>query len=276
MSDSAQPISFYDIALKPPVKENACSPNPTKARMALNFKGVPYSTTWVPLPDVSKVRRSLNVPPCRKFADGGDFYTLPVIVDPNTGSKIGDSFDIAVYLQKTYPDSGEGNLFPAQNLDYEYKAGAVVAVPLSDLQNEEFADYAKFNQQVDAVFTMHTGLAIQCFPFDPATEEISKAEFARRVGVSSIDELNLTGEAREKVIQSFREALSGLAVLFQRDSSGPFLLGPKANYADLIVGGWLRMMRGVLPTNEWEQLRGWHDGVFARLYDALEVYREMK
>ncbi|KAJ5469367.1 hypothetical protein N7539_008985 [Penicillium diatomitis] len=276
MSDNSKTITFYDIALKPPVQEHACSPNPTKARMALNFKRLPYSTTWVPLPEVSSVRRDLNVPPCRKFADGSDYYTLPIIDDQHTNTKVGDSFDIAVYLQKTYPDAGEGDLFPPQTLDFEYKAGAVIAVPLSDLQNEEFPEYAKFNQHVDAVFTMHTGLAIQCFPFDPATAEQCKAEFARRAGVSSMDQLNVVGEAREKTKDSLRDALRDLAVLFERDNSGPFILGQKATYADLIVGGWLRFMNGVLPKSEWEELRGWHGGVFARLFDALEAYREMK
>ena len=45
-------------------------PNPWKARLALNFKAAPYSTQWVPLPDVSKVRSGLGVPAGRKFADG--------------------------------------------------------------------------------------------------------------------------------------------------------------------------------------------------------------
>lgn len=112
----ASTIVFYDIAMRPPVEENSCAVNPWKTRLALNFKGVPYTTSWVPLPDISKVRSKLKVPPCRKFADGSDFYTLPIIEDPTTGSLVGDSFDIAVYLQKTYPNSGAGDLFPLKRL----------------------------------------------------------------------------------------------------------------------------------------------------------------
>ena len=114
----SSPIVFYDIAMRPPVEKNCCSPNPWKTRLALNFKGLPYSTSWVALPDIAKVRSSLKVPPCRKFADGTDFFTLPVIEDPATDSLVGDSFDIAVYLQNTYPNSGAGDLFPPQTIDY--------------------------------------------------------------------------------------------------------------------------------------------------------------
>lgn len=275
-SDPSTPVVFYDIAMRPPVGENCCSPNPWKSRLALNFKGLPYLTTWVPLPDVAKVRQSLNIPPCRKFADGSDFFTLPILKDPATDSLVGDSFDIAIYLQKTYPDSGAGNLFPPQTLDYVLPENLIPLVPLSEAREGEFEEYAKFNKFVDVAFSMHAQLAVQEFPFDPTTAEASKAEFVRRAGMSSWDDFALVGEQREKAKESLREMLGGLAKLFLRDTSGPFILGTQASYADIIVGGWLRMMRATLPRNEWEEVKSWHDGVFGKLHDALETYSEVK
>ncbi|KAK3938333.1 hypothetical protein QBC46DRAFT_390583 [Diplogelasinospora grovesii] len=272
----SSPIIFYDIATRPPVEKTCCSPNPWKTRLALNFKGLPYSTSWVALPDVAKVRSSLKVPPCRKFADGTDFFTLPIIEDPATDSLVGDSFDIAVYLQNTYPNSGAGGLFPPQTLDYVFTHDLALLVPLSECRESEFPEYAKFNVNVDAAFSAHAQLAVQGFPFDPATAEISKAEFVRRAGVTCWEDFALAGEEREKTKDSFRNMLGGLAKLFLRDTSGPFLLGTRASYADLIVGGWLRMMRATLPESEWEEVRSWHGGLFGRLHDALEVYAEVK
>lgn len=269
------PITFYDIAPKPPVHKNCFAPNPWKTRQALNFKQLPYNTTWVPLPDIPKVRASLHVPACRKFADGSDFFTLPIINDPATGSLVGDSFDIAVYLQKNYPDSGAGDLFPPQKLDYVFKQDPIL-IPLSECDGSDYPEYAKFNVNVDAAFTMHTQLAVQGFPFDPATEEASKAEFVRRAGVSCWEDFALVGEARAKMLASLRDMLGGLGKLFERDARGPFLLGSRASYADLMVGAWLRMLSVTLPAGEWEQVRGWHGGIFGRLFDALEVYREVK
>lgn len=272
---SSDVITLYDIAQRPPVEESCCAPNPWKSRFALNFKGVPYSTSWVRLPDVSKVRQKLGEPAGRKFADGTDFYTLPIIRDPATGSTVGDSFDIAVYLQRTYPDKG-GDLFPAQKLDYTFSLDAELLIPLSKRGKGEFEDYARFNSNVDAAFTTHTLLMCQGMPLDPATADEVKAEFVRRAGVNSWDDFSVTGEAREKAKESFRHALGDLAKLFLRDSNGPFLLGQQVSYADFIVGAWLRMAQRSLPATEWEEVKGWHEGVFGRLHDALDVYAEVK
>jgi len=274
-SEPSHPIVFYDIAQRPPVEETCCSPNPWKARLALNFKGLPYTTSWVPLPDISKVRSNLKVPPCRKFADGTDFYTLPIIEDPATNSSVGDSFDIAVYLQKTYPNSGAGDLFPPQTLDYEFKHDMIL-VPLSEWQDKEFPEYARFNMNVDAAFSIHSQLTVQGFPFDPATAEMTKAEFVRRAGLTCWEDFALVGDAREKTMDSFRHALGDLGKLFSKDTSGPFILGAKACYADFNVGAWLRMMRATLPEIEWDQVASWHGGLFGQLHDALEVYAEVK
>jgi len=266
------PIIFYDIGLRPPYHQNACSPNPWKSRYALNFKNVPYSTTWVPLGDISRVRKGIDVPAARKFADGSDFHTLPMITDSTTKSSVGDSFDIAVYLQKTYPNSGAGDLFPPQKLDFVCTHDMAFIVPLSQINDSSFAEYARFNMNVDAAFTVHAILMAQGLPFDPATAEANRAEFVRRAGVASWDVLTVRGEERKKVMVSFRDTLAPLAKLFERDSSGPFLLGKKPSYADFIVGGWLRMSQGTLPEKEWEELIGWHGGVFGRLHQALKQF----
>ncbi|KAF9040748.1 hypothetical protein BJ165DRAFT_1373544 [Panaeolus papilionaceus] len=272
---STSKITFYDIATRPPVEKTCASPNPWKTRLALNFKGVPYNTTWVPLPDVSKVRKGLNLPPCRQFADGTDFYTLPIIQDPSTDALVGDSFDIAVYLQQTYPESGAGDLFPPANLDYVLAQEFQILIPLTDTRESPYPDYAKFNVNIDAAFTAHVQLGVQGFPFNPETEERDKAEFCRRAGVARFEDFYLAGEAREKVKESFKSTLGGLARLFLRDTSGPFILGAKACYADLMVGAWLRNMAATLPESEFEEIKSWHEGAFGKLHDALEAYAKV-
>ncbi|KAI6779930.1 uncharacterized protein J7T54_000230 [Emericellopsis cladophorae] len=274
-----QPLRFWDIKSSPPVEKTCYAPNPWKARLALNFKAVPYGTTWTPITDVTRVRTALAVPPVRKFADGSDFHTLPLLFNPATGEYLGDSFDIAVYLQKHYPDAGAGDLFPPQPpaaLNFTVPPGAEILIPLTEARPGAFQDYAQFNVHVDAAFTLHVQLAMDRFPFDPATEDASKAVFTGRAGVNAWEDLLLTGEARVQMLASFERMLGGLAVLYRRDESGPFLLGTKASYADCIVGGWLRMMAATLPWNEWEALRGWHNGTFGRLHDALDAFATVK
>ncbi|KAI1413676.1 hypothetical protein F5Y13DRAFT_160849 [Hypoxylon sp. FL1857] len=262
-------MDFYDIAMRRPA-----AVNPWKARLALNFKGVPYKTTWVPIPKIGEVRRSLGVPACRKLADGSDFYTLPLLVDPNTNSKIGDSLDIAIYLQKTYPGSGAGDLFPPQVLDYTYDQDLPAwAPPLSKPREDEYVEYSKFNMHVDRAFSAHVGLMGSYMPLD---SQASKDELVRRAGVKSWDDFEIKGEAREKMIESLRIMLGDLAKIFTKDTSGPFILGKQASHADFIVGGWLYMMHGTLPDNEWQEVRSWHGGIFASLFDSLQKYAEVK
>ncbi|KAJ6442299.1 C6 transcription factor [Purpureocillium lavendulum] len=269
-------MDYYDIAMRPPRASTCCSPNPWKARLALNFKNIEHSTKWVPLPEIAQVRRDLGLTACRKFGDGSDFFTLPILVDPNTGSTIGDSFDIAVYLQKTYPESGAGDLFPAQKLEFEYDPGFALLVPLSEQAKGDYDDYAKFNTTIDAAFTANVGLMAYTMPFDPATAEASRAIFVQRAGVSSWEDFQIKGEARDKAKASFRAMLGDLAKLYARDTSGPFLLGKQASYADMIIGGWVYMAHATLPDDEWQEMRGWHDSTFGRLYDGLQAYAEVK
>lgn len=269
-------IVFYDIAMRPPVTATCCSPNPWKSRYALNFKGVPYSTLWVDLQDIPKVRRAVGMPASRKFADGTDYYTLPMLSDSSTSSILGDSFDIAVHLQKTYPNSGAGDLFPPQTLDYVFSHDLALLIPLSECNEREFGDYARFNTNVDAAFSAHVPLMVHGLPFNPATAEAIRAEFVRRAGVASWDDLTPGDEEREKLKSSFCDMLGGLSELFTRQKSGPFLLGEQASYADLIVGGWLQMMRMTLPETEWEEVKSWHGGIFGRLHNALEKYAQVE
>jgi glutathione S-transferase len=247
---SDKQIVFYDIASAPPATTFA--PNPWKTRYALNFKGVSYRTEWVELPDVTDVRKKLGAEPNRKHRDGSDFYTLPVIQDHSTGRIVGDTFEIALYLDEAYPNAPR--LIPA----------GTVGV------------YAAFNIQVDAVFTNHTVLCMDCMPFNPATADKTKATFAWRAGKASWDEMLPSEEARSGVLTSFEAALGGLVKCYRRLDEGPFLEGAKPTYADLIVGGWLAMMKRCLRSEEWKQLEAWHGGLWGNIDKALEKYAEVK
>lgn len=267
----AGPLILYDISSP---LQRSYAPNPSKSRLALSFKRVPFRTTWVDLLDIADVRKGLNCPAVRKLDDGSDFYTLPMLRDPSSGTVVGDSFDIANYLEDTFPDSG-GCLFPAHStrtgLGYQspYKDTSFCA-PLTCRRGGKNGDYAAFNVNVDATFTAHTVLVGQYLPFNPETAERVKAVFAKRAHLVSWEEVFIHGEAREQLKASFHEGLTSLAQLFKVHETGPYLEGKEANYADLIVGGWVNMLSTTLPEEEWREFRAWHGGVFARLHDALQ------
>jgi len=71
------PLILYDISS--PLQPRAYAPNPSKARLALSFKAVPFTTTWVDILDIPDVRKGLNCAAVRKFDDGSEYYTLPML-----------------------------------------------------------------------------------------------------------------------------------------------------------------------------------------------------
>ncbi|KAK1834282.1 hypothetical protein QBC39DRAFT_343773 [Podospora conica] len=276
------PLVLYDIAMRPPFESNCCSNNCWKVRLALNFKALPYTTTWVPLPEIASTRRRLGVPACRKFADGSDYQTLPIVSDPSTGALLGDSFDIAVYLQRTYPSAGAGDLFPplpARVAGYRY-GEVTLPIPLTECRDAAgHGDYARFNFEVDAAFSANMGMAVGGLPFDPVWEEEIKASWAKRVGMKSWDDFKVEGEVREAVKKGM-EAMMGrlweVLVEGERGGGRVFVLGETPCYADFIVGGWLRLLRATLGREEWDEVRSWQGGFWGRLHDALEIYAEVK
>jgi glutathione S-transferase len=278
MTDSKS-LVLYDISS--PKQPRSYAPNPSKARLALNFKGVPFKTTWVDIIDIPDVRKGLGCPATRKLDDGSDFYTLPMLQDPASGKVFGDTFDIANFLEDTFPNSG-GSLFPSNTtrtgLDYESPAkDTLFYAPITTNQGSKNEAYAYFNLHIDATFSAHMVLYGQYLPLNPETAEAVKALFCKRAHLSSWDDICVQGEAREQLKATFKASLESLAQLFMVHETGPYLEGKEATYADLIVGGWLNMLSSVMPEDEWKDFRAWHGGVFARLHDILqEKYFECK
>jgi glutathione S-transferase len=273
MTDSTKPLIFYDISS--PLAPSSYAPNPSKSRLALSFKRVPFTTSFIDLMDIPTVRKGLNCPAARKLDDGSDYFTLPMLRDPNNSDiVIGDSFDIANYLDDHFPDP-ERTLFPEKStrtgLNYESpNKDTAFFAPLTSNLGSKNEDYAKFNMHVDCTFSSHIVLVAQYLPFNPETAEEVKKVMAKRAHLESWDVLKVQGEAREQMRVAFREGLKSLADLFAVNKGGPCLEGEKANYADLIVGGWVNMMSKTLPEEEWKDFKTWHGGVFGRLHDALQ------
>ncbi len=86
-------INLYDL----PLKTNTCwSPHVWKARLALGYKGVPFSTVWTAYPDIKPTFPHLSTP-------SKPLVTLPII-KTSSGELYTDSWDIAEYLENTYPN----------------------------------------------------------------------------------------------------------------------------------------------------------------------------
>ena len=267
-------LVFYDIASSPPLRTFAA--NPWKTRFALNFKGVAYRTQWVQMPNISAVREQLHVPANRTLPDGSPYHTLPVIQDTESGVLVGDSFEIALYLDDAYPE--------APRLFRTGTTGLTAA----------------FNARVDGLFTTYAILCSQ-MPFDAEVAEAVKEIFAKRAGAMSVD-MNVGPDQRKQLFVSFEADLGELAKAYRhtggttdyfwrrggtekaqsqrapsgREEGGPFLDGDEPTYADFIVGAWLKMFETSMPPEEWQRVRTWQGGLWGRLADALGKWSEIK
>ena len=272
---TTQPIIFYDIASSTP--HHTFAPNPWKTRYALNHKNLSYKTKPIDLPDIASEREKLGVPANRTLPDGSPYHTLPLIHDPETKSFVGDSFEIALHLdRRPQQPPGTPQLF---------RPGTIGLT-------------AAFNSRVDALFTKFVALSPK-MPFPEASTSKIQAIFAARFGLEDISALQPSPEAREAMFVEFEQALAELAKAWrhvggttdavwraggtaegqaQRDGRadvGPWLDGDEPVYADFIVGGWLGMMATCMEEKDWERVRGWQGGLWGRIHDALEPLRRM-
>ncbi|SMQ50826.1 unnamed protein product [Zymoseptoria tritici ST99CH_3D7] len=270
---SENPIVFYDIASDAPRRTFA--PNPWKTRFALNFKGVPYRTEWTHMPNITSVREKLGVPANRTLPDGTPYHTLPVIHDVARGEVIGDTFEIALYLDRAFPDSP--SLFRPST------TGLTAAL----------------NQHIDGLFTKHVGLC-STMPFDPSVKDECMAIFAKRAGVKSLEDVKMTPKQREAMFVSFEAALGELAKVYRheggttdyvwrqggtdlaqkqrsgRQGAAMFLDGEGPAYGDFVVGAWLKMMEASMATEDWARVKGFQGGFWGRVVDALSPWTEIK
>ena len=227
--------------------------------------------------DIPTVRENLGVPANRTLPNGKPYHTLPVIQDQSTGKIIGDSFEIALYLDKTYPDS--------PRLIHPGTTGLTAA----------------FNAQVDGLFTKYITLPDQMALDERLTEQAKKI-FAERMGTDPYAQSNPpTAEDREKTWTQFENAMGELVKAYYhvggttdyfwsatgtapaqaqsrgREQVGPYLDGDdEPAYADLIVGAWLAMLWKCMKPQDWQRVRGMQGGIWGRLHDTLEPLREIK
>ncbi|KAI0766382.1 hypothetical protein BD413DRAFT_636143 [Trametes elegans] len=250
----SQPIVFYDIPGET-TDIKAWSPNTWKTRYSLNVKGIPYKTVWVEYPDIESVLRKIGAAPSAKNDDGSPLYTLPAILDPNTGTALTESAAIARYLDRTYPDAPR--LLPA----------------------ETDALHAAFNVGFRSVL-----LDDLCPITIPATADIlpprSAAYFraTREVAFGAkLTELAPAGsEKRAKHWAGVKGAFDQYAKWLEADGSDKlFFLGTdRVAYADITIAAFLMWIRTVLgaESEEWKDVLTWNGGRWAKFAEAFEKY----
>ncbi|KAF5358752.1 hypothetical protein D9758_008594 [Tetrapyrgos nigripes] len=225
------------------------SPNTWKTRYSLNFKGLPFKVIWVEYPDIEPTLKAAGIAPFTTRKDGSPYYSLPAIYDPKTGTGLTESFAIAEYLDKTYPDTPQ--LIPPGTRALQK---AFVAT---------FWD-SKVPSEDQFVIPKTTWI------LNPSSEE-----YFRRTRLvwykMTMEEMYPEGAKKESEWRKLETELGQMAKVLK---DGIFVMGDQISFADLALAGnvnWFRILYGKDST-EWQDMASWHDGRWGKLVTALERY----
>ncbi|KAJ4476511.1 hypothetical protein C8J55DRAFT_561927 [Lentinula edodes] len=248
-------IVFYDIPLAEP---NICwSPNTWKTRYSLNFKGLAYRTEWIEYPDIEALCIKIGAAPTDVKVDGtSPEYTLPVIYDPSTNKAISDSFNIAQYLDTTYPDTPQ--LIP----------------PGTRALQSGFTQYV--NLRVKSILGQFVRpVVFQRLPFGKSQEYFRRTREA--LYNVKIEEWAPQGEDRAREWKRLRRALISLDGHYREakeETGGDFLCGVDPSFVDFALAGILQWSKHILgaESEEWNDILSWQEGNWANFMSRLEGY----
>ncbi|KAL2860800.1 uncharacterized protein BJX67DRAFT_386302 [Aspergillus lucknowensis] len=258
MAESTR-LHFFDILSELPGPTKAWSPNTLKTRIALNFKGIPYTQTYVSYPDIEPILRSLSVAP---HPEGSLLrYTLPAIVHPsvksNPSGALMDSLPIARHLEEHFPNTP--TLFPSGNASY------ALAVAVNKIMSA--AGRAGYTYLIPKIREI----------LDPRAQEYytrtrtSPGFFGKpleEVSPQTEKELRDIVTNMKKELVPVVEMLKGKA-----GKTGPFFEGETPGYADLIYVAFMIWFK-VADDKLWEELFGVGDGELKALWDAVYPWVE--
>ncbi|KDQ17832.1 hypothetical protein BOTBODRAFT_29144 [Botryobasidium botryosum FD-172 SS1] len=220
---ASNPIILYDIKCSPDVPQaKAWSPNTLKARIALNYKRLPYETIYISYPDIAPTLKDLGLE-ALEGKTGPQAFTLPIIIDPTPSGPpkiVRDSAAIAEYIDATYPDP-ERSLFP--NGSHALQA----------------LFYHHFNTRLYRIFIT---LIVPLVPtiLDPDSMDYFYKTRSAAWG-KPLEEVRPKGEDLDKLWESLKAEFDVLDSLLQSDEverggvGGDFVMGDKFSFADCVL-----------------------------------------
>lgn len=225
----------------------------TYDRIVLNYKGIPHKTEWIEFPEIAEVAKHIGAPHTFLRRGGKPSYTVPILRDPTTDRCLAGSLQIALNIERLYPDLPK--LFPAGSED-----------AITEFDN-------KFLRSVA------TGLAPLLLSRIWAQLHDESRDYFRtsreRMFRGSLETFSAPGADTVARWIAVREALEPFARdADARGASNTFLLGERETYADIVAAcwlGWARRMWGT-DTQEWAELETWHGGRWGRLTRAFKKW----
>ncbi|EUC65040.1 glutathione S-transferase, putative [Rhizoctonia solani AG-3 Rhs1AP] len=243
------PIILYDVLSE----HGTWSPNTYKTRLTLNYKRLPYRVEFISYPDIAPKLKELGV----RATNPTPYITctLPMIADPSLDPNgkptyVVESFDIAVYLDKTY-------LAPKHPVVFPPGTRAVQKIT-SDLY---------MNQVGYMILPAVLPLVGQAgFLDERGRQHFLKAReeaFKRFPADTSIG---------SKYWGDIHEKWSWFGGVLDLNEEGPFVTGERISFTDFAIGGIISFLRRVEggEMRIWKAISEWQGGRWARLWAEIE------
>lgn len=214
MTTQSPEIILYDLAC---TKGICFSPAVWRIRLLLNYKSIPYTTTFLEFPDIEPTLKDLGIPP---NTTGKHAFTVPAIHHIPTNTHIMDFPAIATFLETTYPEP-KVVLTSDLGSEIEKKARAVVGPAFyTSLQPRELHIISPRAQ----VYFRRTREAALGHPLEELIAGGREEEVWKAVG---------------------EDARAAGALMRTNKAEGPFVLGAQPSFTDFFIAGALQNARAV-------------------------------
>lgn len=233
-----------------------------RTRLALNYKGIDYTQTFLSYPDIKPTLQSLDYPAKVDSDKDGDHYTCPAIYHPESlankvpgGKVMTESWDIVNHLEDLFPTP---TLFP-------------------EVEGSTRAETIELAKQAEKLFGKALGFrggrgGVIVIPRIPEILDPRGREYfirTRNEGHPKGIPLEKWGsEDPEDDWKAFEAALEPVAELLQA-RGGPFLLGETFSYGDAIIVAQLVWFKSA-DQKYYERMSRLYGGGFARLFDRVK------
>ncbi|QQK47959.1 Glutathione S-transferase, C-terminal [Penicillium digitatum] len=192
-------IHFFDLLSDLPGPSKSWSPFTLRTRMVLNFKGIPYTQSWISYPDIEPFLKAQGVTP-----DG-------VLMD---------SESIATYIDKVYPSPP---LFPSGDASYSLLVAVLNII-------DKIAPFYK----PLIIPNVPSGLDERGREYFIRTRSAAFGKPLLEVKPTDEAELLALWQLIEEVAEPLVVMLKG-----KNGKKGPFLEGERAGYADVVLAALL-------------------------------------
>jgi glutathione S-transferase len=225
--------------------------------MVLNYKGIPYTQSYISYPDIQLILKDRSVPP---LTTGKMPYTLPAIIHPqsvksNPTGTMNDSWPLALHLEETFPAPEYPSIFPngrashALAVAVQYIISSMIMrsrrifIPkVPEILDERGAEYYRYTRTWASVYGM------------PLDQLLAKGEDLEKEWNGMIADI--------EVVVKMLKGHQG-----KGEGSGPFFEGEKPGYADFLVISFLAWCERT-DRVDWERMMSVGDGELMKLWDA--------